>query len=169
MSAPEIARLGPDDVPLLRELRLEALNAHPEFFSADPDYESTLTPEQWRERLRTSQWLVCKVDGEIAGLCAFSRVRHTKKLAHTGSLGSMYVREAFRGKGVADALVTAVLDIAVASVEQISLTVNATNARAIAFYEKFGFKQYGRVPRALHVGGRYYDDVEMMRAISLSD
>lgn len=171
MSAPVVTRLGVDDAALVRELRLELLKAHPENFSADPDFEGALTLEQWRERLGapSRHWLVARVDGAVAGLCVLSRVTHTKKEAHMADIGSMYVREAFRGVGVADALMRAMLDIAQDSAELIKLTVNAENARAIAFYERHGFRECGRMPRAIKIDARYYDELEMVRVISASD
>jgi len=54
-------------------------------------------------------------------------------------------------------------------VEQIQLTVNADNARAIKFYERHGFRTVGRMPHALLVDGRYYDELTMVRAVSSSD
>jgi RimJ/RimL family protein N-acetyltransferase len=109
------------------------------------------------------------MDGDIAGLCAFSRVTHTRKEAHRGDLGSMYVRVAYQGQGVAEALLKSVFDVAQETVEQISLTVNAENARAIAFYKRMGFRECGRMPRAINVDGRYYDEMEMVRFVSTSD
>jgi ribosomal protein S18 acetylase RimI-like enzyme len=164
-----VSRLTPDDAELLRELRLEALAAHPTFLAADPDYEASFPIERWRESLEAHHWLCARMDGAVAGLCIFTHPAHNRKQKHTGNLGSMYVRDAFRGKGVADALLKSVLDHAVTCVEQVSLTVMAENARAIRFYQRHGFREYGRVPRAIHVGDRYYDDVEMMRAVSASD
>jgi RimJ/RimL family protein N-acetyltransferase len=171
VSSAAVTRMTPDDAELLRELRLELLKAFPENFSADPDYESTLTPDQWRERLAapSRHWFLCRVDGAVAGLCIFSRASHTKKEAHRGDIGSMYVRAAFHGTGVADALMKAVLDAADDTVELISLTVNAENKRAIAFYERYGFRECGRMPRAINVDGHYYDEIEMMRVVSASD
>ncbi len=66
-----------------------------------------------------------------AGICVFSRVSaaHNSKQRHTGHVGSMYVRDAFKGKGVGDALLQALLDHAVTCVEQVALTVNAENGR----------------------------------------
>ncbi len=81
----------------------------------------------------------------------------------------MYVRRASRGRGVADALVEAVIEEAAKHVEQLMLTVNAENKWAIALYERHGFRAYGKVPRALLVEGRYYDELEMMRGVSASD
>lgn len=171
MSDPVVSRLGAADAALVRELRLELLAAYPASFSADPEFEKTLTIEQWAERLGASgrHWFLCRVDGEVAGLCAFSRVMHTRKEAHRGDLGSMYVRAAYQGKGVADALLKAVFDVAQDTVEQISLTVNAENPRAIAFYKRMGFRECGLMPRAINIDGRYYDEMEMVRFVSTSD
>jgi len=79
------------------------------------------------------------------------------------------VRDTARGTGLADALMTALIDHASDTVEQIQLTVNAENPRAIKFYERHGFRPIGRIPRSLHVGDRYYDDLLMLRAVSTSD
>jgi ribosomal protein S18 acetylase RimI-like enzyme len=169
VSAVVVARMTVDDAPLLRELRLEALAAHPEFLAADREHEESLPLERWRTNLETNHWLLAKVEDAIAGLCVFSHPAHNKKQAHTGHLGSMYVRDAFKGKGISDALLEAVLDRAQTCVEQVALTVNAENARAIKFYERHGFREYGRVPRSIRIGERYYDDLEMMRRVSSSD
>jgi RimJ/RimL family protein N-acetyltransferase len=164
-----ISRMVPDDAALLRELRQEALAAHPVYLAADPDYEASFPMGRWRESLATHFWQIARVDGAVAGLCVFTYPAHNKKQKHTGELGSMYVREAYRGQGVADALLQGVLDHAVTCVEQIKLTVTAENPRAIKFYERFGFIAYGRVPRAVLWDGKYHDDLEMMRTISTSD
>jgi RimJ/RimL family protein N-acetyltransferase len=108
------------------------------------------------------------IDGVLNGMVVFSRPTRPK-LAHTGNLGAMYVRDAARGTGLADALVDVLVDHASAVVEQVELTVNAENSRAIKFYERHGFRPIGRIPRSLHVAGRYYDDLLMLRAVSSSD
>jgi ribosomal protein S18 acetylase RimI-like enzyme len=171
MSEPVITRLGVADAELVRDLRLELLQAHPENFSADPDFEGSLTLDQWRERLSapTRYWFVCRVRGDVAGLIVFSNTSHSKKTAHLGDIGSMYVRAQYRGGGVADALMEAAIDVALDKVEQIVLAVNAENARAIKFYERHGFREHGRTPRAIKIGDRYYDEVEMNRVVSASD
>jgi RimJ/RimL family protein N-acetyltransferase len=171
MSGPVVTRLGPDDAALVKDLRLELLAAYPEAFSADPEFEKTLTLQQWADRIGAPgrYWFLCRVDGEVAGLCAFTRITHTRKEAHRGDLGSMYVRAAYQGRGVADALLKAVFDAAEGNVEMITLTVNAENPRAIAFYQRMGFRECGRMPRAINIDGRYYDELEMVRSVSTSD
>jgi ribosomal protein S18 acetylase RimI-like enzyme len=163
-----VRRLGPEDYDALRELRLESLHRHPELFAADPDQEAAMPKEEWLRRLSSAVSFGGVVDGRLCGLLVFSQPSRPK-LAHTGDLGAMYVREDARGTGLADALMNAVLDHAATVVEQLQLTVNAENARAIRFYERHGFRPIGRTPRSLHVGERYYDELHMLRTVSSSD
>ena len=44
-----------------------------------------------------------------------------------------------------------------------------TTPRAVKFYERHGFRTVGRVPRAMRVGGRVFDELTMVRAVSESD
>ena len=62
----------------------------------------------------------------------------------------MYVRESARGQGLADAIVSRLLEHARdRGVEIVQLTVMADNARARRFYERCGFTTYGVEPRAV--------------------
>ena len=169
MSQVEVIRVCEDDVERLRAIRLEALTKHPEAFSADPDYESARTLDVWREAIARRAWFAATEGGEWLGIAAFSRDTHSRKSEHMGSLGAMYVRAGARGKGVGDALIAAILEEAAKEVEQIILTVNAENKRAIALYERHGFRPYGKIPRSLKTGGKYYDEIEMARAVSPAD
>jgi ribosomal protein S18 acetylase RimI-like enzyme len=165
----EIVRVAEADVEKLRAIRLEALNAHPEAFSADPDYESARPIELWREAIAKRAWFAAVEGSEWLGIAAFSHDTHSRKTAHLGSLGAMYVRAKARGKGVGDALIEAIFEEAAKEVEQITLTVNAENKPAIALYERHGFRVYGKAPRSLKMGGKYYDEIAMARAVSPAD
>lgn len=158
-------RLTADDAGALQIIRREALLLHPTAFSADPDIESRLTLNDWRERLKNRIWFGGKLDGELSGIAAFS-VEASKKTRHTGHLGSMYVRKKARGSGLADELMQAFIDYSSLHVEQVMLTVEASNARAIRLYERHGFRTVGRTPRALLVDGKYFDELQMFRAIA---
>jgi ribosomal protein S18 acetylase RimI-like enzyme len=81
----------------------------------------------------------------------------------------MYVRAEARGTGIADTLVRRIIEHAVSEVDQIQLTVNADNARAIRLYERHGFRIVGRIPRYIRVGDRLYDELIMLRGVSPSD
>jgi ribosomal protein S18 acetylase RimI-like enzyme len=163
-----VRKLTRDDVDSVRALRREALRLHPEAFSSDPERDAVVTADQWRERLLAGRWFGAFSDGELVGMVAYVP-ETSQKTAHTGELGSMYVRERVRGGGAADALIQAALTDAAATLEQITLTVNAENSRAIRVYERHGFRVVGRVPDALRVDGRSYDEMIMWRRISTGD
>ena len=89
------------------------------------------------------------------------RVQNRVKLRHKGVLWGMYVRPEARGKGLAAALVQQVVEHARTLVEEVCLTVVASNAAAIRLYGAAAFKEYGLERRALKVGSEYYDEVLM--------
>jgi RimJ/RimL family protein N-acetyltransferase len=164
-----VERLAPDDAEALRDIRLEALRLHPSAFSADPDVEGAFTLDRWRSNLETRVWFGGRVAGTLCGIAAFSIDGYSKKVRHTGHLGAMYVRDVARGTGLADQLILAFLDHATTQVEQVMLTVEAGNTRAIKLYERHGFRTIGRMPRSILVEGRYYDELQMFRTVSASD
>lgn len=161
-------QLGVEDLAELRALRLEALDQHPDCFCADPDLVKALTDEQWTQALQIGTWFGVRQDGALVAIAAFTRPQ-SKKIAHTGELSAMYVRTEARGSGIADTLVRKIIERAVSEVDQIKLTVNADNARAVKLYERHGFRIVGRVPRYIRVGDRLYDEAIMLRTVSPSD
>ena len=163
-----VARLNVGDAEELRELRREALRLHPTAFSADPDIESKLTIEDWRGRLQLGRWFGGKVEGTLVGMASFW-CEASRKIKHTARVGSMYVRESARGTGMAGELLDAVLAEAARSCEQATLSVEASNTRAIRLYERHGFRLIGRFPRALLIDGKYYDELEMYRSLLRGD
>jgi ribosomal protein S18 acetylase RimI-like enzyme len=76
---------------------------------------------------------------------------------HRGVLYAMYVREAARGTGMAEALVRAVIDHAKPLVDLIWLKVAAGNEPARRLYARLGFETYGLEKASLRVGGRDID------------
>ncbi len=84
-----------------------------------------------------------RVDGQAIGL-ALAALHHDAPLWAVRDwleLEDVYVEPAWRGTGLAAALVARVEDWArVAGVDTIQLYVTASNARAVAFYNKEGFR-----------------------------
>jgi RimJ/RimL family protein N-acetyltransferase len=163
-----VARLNVEDAEELRALRREALTLHPTAFSADPDIESKLTIETWRERMRSGRWFGGKIEGTLVGMASFW-FEPSRKIRHTARVGSMYVRDSSRGNGMAGELLEAVLAEAAKICEQATLSVEASNTRAMRLYERHGFRLIGRFPRALLIDGKYYDELEMYRSLSRGD
>ncbi len=161
----KVRRLEADDVTDYRELRLEGLNRHPEAFGSSWEDESARPASWWAERLQTSTVLGGWIDDSpllgVAGL----HLQTAAKLRHKGILWGMYVRPAARGSGLAASLVQRVIEHARTLVEEINLTVVASNAAALRLYSAADFKQYGVERRALKIGDTYYDEVLMALAL----
>lgn len=73
----------------------------------------------------------------------------------------MFVKAEARGTGLGRSLIARVLEHAASTVEEIRLTVVATNMAAIRLYKRAGFEQYGLERRALKIGEDYHDEVLM--------
>ncbi len=81
--------------------------------------------------------------------------------AHEGMLG-MGLLPDYRGRGLGERLIRAALDAARgAGFERVSLSVYASNTRAMALYQKVGFVHEGTRVRGRKVDGAY-DDIHMM-------
>jgi RimJ/RimL family protein N-acetyltransferase len=157
----KVRRLETPDVASYRELRLEGLKSHPEAFGASWDDESAKPAPWWAERLETSTvfggWID---DSPLLGVAGF-HVNGSAKLRHKGVLWGIYVRPEARGSGLAASLVQRVITHARTLVEEICVTVVASNGAAHRLYRANGFEQYGLERRALKVGNEYHDEVLM--------
>ena len=98
--------------------------------------------------------------GEIVGWCDLVRDARDG-FGHGWRLG-MGLLPAARGRGVGRRLARAGIAAAVArGAERIELEVFASNARAIALYERLGFVREGVKRRARKLDGEYEDNVLM--------
>ena len=157
----QIRRLEADDVAAYRELRLEGLKTHPELFGSAWEDEIEKPAAWWAERLESNTVFGGWSDGSaLLGVAGFS-VPGTAKQRHKGILWGMYVRPDARGTGLAASLLQRVIEHARPCVEEIRLTVMASNAAARRLYSAAGFEAYGLERRALKVGDDYYDDLLM--------
>ncbi len=128
-----------------RALRLAALADAPNAFSSRlEDWSGPADREdRWRNRLASIPFnAVATVNGIPAGM-----VGATAPSEGESELLSMWVAPAVRGKGVADALVEAVVDWARRQgAARLALDVREANAHAIALYGRHGFQDVGPAP-----------------------
>jgi len=99
-----------------------------------------------RERLAQTgcgddpQWagLIARADGAAAGYATFATRFHIWSGAIRIALDDVYVRPAFRGRGVGESLMRRVFRLAREGGMAVTWTVRPENKAAIAFYERLG-------------------------------
>ena len=152
-----VRRLTADDAAVFRDIRLEGLRLHPEAFASSFEEESAQALEWFADSLTRNAVFGAFQDGILQGIAGFYARRHDK-MKHKGALWGLYLREAARGSGLAQALVEAVEGHARQEVEVLSVSVITSNRAARRLYEQLGYVCYGTEPNALRVEGRDYDE-----------
>ena len=163
-----VRRFEIGEAEALRRLRLLALRDTPEAFGKGYAQDEARPLESWQEWIATDAPFGAFVGTEPHGLAGFSR-ETAANLAHRGKLGAMYVAPGLRGTGAAAALVGAVLQYARTCVEQVHLSVNVDNQRAVRFYRRMGFVEYGCEPAGLRYAGIAHDVLLMVRRLQPAD
>ena len=102
----DVRPIGPDDWKAWRELRLAALAEAPFAFGSQYADWVDATEDRWRERLGSpgAHQVIASIDGTPAGLAGGFPTQEGAELV------SMWVAPAGRGKGVGNALMTAIED-----------------------------------------------------------
>ncbi len=94
---------------------------------------------------KDTEVLVAEDNGRLVG-SVYGQIRARKpffQTTHLGYIGFMYVRKAYRGKGVSQALIDAITTwFDQQGIGEIILHVYAKNPRAIRAYEKAGFENH---------------------------
>lgn len=85
---------------------------------------------------------VCEVNEQVMGF--YKAQRHIGRAAHVAYLGTLAVAPEAQGQGIAAAMLQDAIErLRRSGVTRVELTVEADNARAIAFYERLGFVHEG--------------------------
>lgn len=119
------------------------------------------------EKMRKHQvvHLVVESSGTIVGSTEVSLKDYNR--VHVGHLGIALAKD-FRDQGIGVILLEMVIKRSKTELpwmKIIDLTVYAVNDRAKHLYEKFGFKEFGRLPKGVFYKGKYVDEVYMYREV----
>ncbi|MGW6198481.1 GNAT family N-acetyltransferase [Kribbella sp. NPDC055110] len=132
----ELDNVGPDDWKAWRELRLAALEEAPFAFGSQLADWIDAPEERWRERLSVpgAYQVIASIDGTPAGMAGGFPGEDAAELV------SMWVAPAGRGKGVGNALMTAVEDWARSiGARAVKLSVVPGNDPAHNLYLRHGY------------------------------
>ena len=163
-----VRKLTADDAPALRQLRLEALRTAPSAFGASHEEALCLTGDDFRRRIEAASpgAIFGAFDADTLIGMAGVFLESGLKSRHKAFMWGVFVYGAHRGRGVAAALVLAVIAHARGIAVVLNSAVVAENTRAAALYAGLGFKTYGVERKALCVDGVFYD--EALIALDLS-
>lgn len=139
-----VSRVAENQWAELRAVRLAALTEAPTAFGSTLQREQGFGAERWREWTR-SAWPFLTLAGEapVGMAVGMSGVSSTAR-----EVVAVWVDPDWRGRGVADKLVSSVVELARSEdVQQVGLWVTEDNASARRLYRRHGFVETGRRKR----------------------
>ena len=173
----EFFHLKSGKVVYMREARVEdadRLHAFYKLVTSETEYlitcpDEVLSPSEERALIRIYQnlfnrlYLVVFRGSEILATLKIAGARR-KRMAHSGEL-SIVVKKAYWGQGIGKKLMETGLSWAKGVLERVELNVVDSNERAIALYEKLGFKLEGIKKKAVKLSDGYHDIYMMAKLL----
>ncbi|NWK85257.1 GNAT family N-acetyltransferase [Staphylococcus sp. GSSP0090] len=158
----EIRYLTASDVKQYREIRLMSLQTDPKGFVSTYEHEKTLPEDEFKARLKLddTHFTIGTFDrGELICIATFYS-EEMEKVKHKGNLVTVYCDTRYRGQGITSQMIQQMINDVIEHdiVKMIGLCVLSENKQAIHLYEKLGFERYGREPKSVFDGERYYDE-----------
>ena len=162
------------DVLPYKSLRDEALDCAPEAFGADHAASVNRPASAYAPRFgapASGHFFLGAFHsaGPLLG-CIGSERELLPQQQHSARLVSMMVAPAAQRRGIGQQLLAACIHQAeqAPGLEQLTLTVTASNHHAVRLYERAGFRAWGLLPRAIVVRGAGYDQLHMVRLLPSS-
>lgn len=161
----EIRQLNGQDASKYLVIRHECLRMNPEYFGSSYEEEIYYEEDEYRDRLQNEfAYTYGAFDGDsLVGVVSLFP-EGKLKMRHRANIYAMYVAPAKRGQGIGKFLMKTAIRKAeeLDRIEQLHLTVTASNEPAKRLYTSLGFKVYGLDKKALRVGDTYYDEELMV-------
>jgi len=152
-----------------RELRLEALRDNPTAFPVDYETNASQPPTYWQGRLKANEdanLFFAEHEHRLIGMTGIMR-GDSPKTKHSAEILAVYVRPAWRGLHIAEAMIEACIEWAKSKeVNIVKLGVVIPNPSAVRCYQRCGFKICATQPRGIFYEGQYYDGYLMYRDLN---
>jgi RimJ/RimL family protein N-acetyltransferase len=168
----QIAQLTPADAMAYKALMLHAYEHAADSFTSTPQ-ERALEPDSWwLRRIDDPSGLTwvwgAFADAELVGTVTVEYAAKTKT-CHKGLIVAMFVRESFRGHGLARKLMRAAMEHGMArqGLRVLQLEVTQGNAHAEKLYQSLGFEPFGVEPMAVLTANGYCSKVHMWLDLAL--
>ncbi len=144
-----------DDLTSIAEIYNQAIKL--QSATADVSPVTIANRSKWLSEHSAQKYpvFVAETGDTVVGYCSLSAYRPGRMaLRYTAEI-SYYVHEDFRGLGIASALIQHAIDecrqLEIKTLFAILLDINSDSVRIL---EKFGFQQWGHMPRVADFGGR---------------
>ena len=160
---------------VLRTPRIGDLDDFLEFINSLVDEEADILVSEKTSRDAEADWLgkllaeiekgkvinvTAEVDGKVVGNSDVHK--GTGKRSHTGALG-IALRHGYHDVGIGTEMMRVLAqESGKAGLKLLRLSVFDSNLRARHVYEKVGFREVGRIPKAIRKGDSYVDEVWMV-------
>lgn len=115
--------------------------------------------EEFGERIKTYlinwPWLVCEIDGKIAGYAYATKYR--ERTAYQWSVeSSIYIHDDFQKKGIGRALYTSLFEILKKQgFNNVYAVINLPNEKSVSFHESCGFKYFATYEKVGYKSGKW--------------
>lgn len=117
--------------------------------------------DEFMKKCPPGSQLVAVMDDKICGYLGFGHPTSLESNRHVLEI-NIAVHPECQRMGIGQRLMDGVKELAAAKgVRKLSLRVLSSNPDAVAFYQKCGFQEQGRMVEEFYLDGRYVDDILM--------
>lgn len=107
--------------------------------------------------LKEAPWLVCTYENQVVGY-AYASAHRSRQAYQWNRELSVYVKEAWRGRGIATALYSTLIELLkLQGYLNILIGISLPNETSVRFHEKMGFKPVGIYHSIGFKKGSFYD------------